>query len=266
MKRLLWLLAAGYLLLSPALCPAADDTQTLPPSHPAVETPKGEETKEAAPAEAQEAPKPLSGRVVETMNAGGYSYILLETKGGEKVWVAVAETSVKVGSDMSVKPGPVMEGFQSKTLKRTFDKIIFSDGVIAQKGENGEGTSGKKSPGSKGAVVTPGEKIAVEKAKGDNAYTVAEIYKLRSSLNKKNVLVRGKVVKVSTGIMDRNWIHLQDGSGVKKKGTNNLVVTSQAHPAVGDVVTMGGTIIKDKDFGSGYKYDVILEKGEIVEQ
>jgi len=75
--------------------------------------------------------------------------------------------------------------------------------------------------------------------------------------------VRGKVAKVSAGIMGKNWIHLQDGSGNQKKGTHNLVVTSQDLPAVGDVVTMGGTFYKDKDFGSGYRYDVIVEEAVI---
>jgi hypothetical protein len=61
--------------------------------------------------------------------------------------------------------------------------------------------------------------------------------------------------------MGKNWVHLRDGSGDAGKGTNNIVVTSQEDPKVGDVVTARGTLYKDKDFGAGYKYPVILEEG-----
>ena len=97
----------------------------------------------------------------------------------------------------------------------------------------------------------------------DKVYKVSELFKDKTALDKKQVTVKGKVVKVSSGIMNRNWIHLQDGSGSRKKGTHNLVITSQELPAVGDVVTMQGTLYKDKDFGSGYKYDVIMEEATI---
>ena len=38
----------------------------------------------------------LSGKVVETMNSGGYTYVSLESN-GKKTWVAVPATAVKVG-------------------------------------------------------------------------------------------------------------------------------------------------------------------------
>jgi hypothetical protein len=75
--------------------------------------------------------------------------------------------------------------------------------------------------------------------------------------------VRGKIVKVSKGIMGKNWAHLRDGSGDAGKGTNNLVVTSQDDPKVGDVVTARGTLYKDKDFGAGYLYKVIVEEATV---
>jgi hypothetical protein len=60
--------------------------------------------------------------------------------------------------------------------------------------------------------------------------------------------------------MKMNWIHLQDGTGEASKATHNLVATSSELPAEGDMVTASGTIAVDKDFGSGYKYTVLLEK------
>ena len=103
----------------------------------------------------------------------------------------------------------------------------------------------------------------MEKAKGADARTVSEAYEKAAKLDKKPVVVRGKVVKESQGIMGKNWVHLQDGSGDPGKGTNNLVITTQDVPKVGDVVTAKGTLYKDKDFGSGYKYQVIVEEANV---
>jgi len=76
----------------------------------------------------------LSGKVVQTMDSGGYTYAQIENK-GVKTWVAVPKTKVVKGQNISFAPGMEMQNFESKTLKRTFDKIIFSGGVIEQKGK-----------------------------------------------------------------------------------------------------------------------------------
>lgn len=81
------------------------------------------------PTENMNATSSLSGRVVETMDSGGYTYVCLE-KSGKKTWLAVPKMKIIVGQNMSFKPGIVMVNFESKTLKRKFDKIIFSEGPI----------------------------------------------------------------------------------------------------------------------------------------
>jgi len=211
----------------------------------------------------------LSGKVLQTMDSGGYSYIYLQKKNGEKVWVAVMQTAVKVGAQMSFKPGMEMQKFESKSLKRTFDKIIFSDGPLttapagATQGAPTAPAASSSSPGSKGAVASKDAKIAVSKATGANAYTIEELYKGSAKLNGKKIVVKGKVVKVSTGIMGKNWIHIQDGSGSQAKNNHNLVCTSSGTADVGNVVTISGTLVKDKDFGAGYKYAVIVENATI---
>ena len=82
-------------------------------------------------------------------------------------------------------------------------------------------------------------------------------------MDKKTVVVKGKVVKVSQGIMGKNWVHIQDGSGDQQKGTHNLVATSQDMSAVGDIVTITGTFAKDRDFGAGYLYKAIIEDAKV---
>src|SRR5574337_509973 len=138
----------------------------------------------------------LSGKVVETMNSGGYTYICIE-KDGKKTWAAVLETKVTVGQEIALQPGYEMVNFTSKTLNRTFDKIIFSTGPVSTDSAVDTKSFHGKTMGSKDTAVSPDEKIQVEKASGQDAYTVAELYKKRTELDKKTVAVRGKVVKRS---------------------------------------------------------------------
>ncbi|MBI4698510.1 MAG: DNA-binding protein [Nitrospirae bacterium] len=192
----------------------------------------------------------LTGKVAETMDSGSYTYINLE-KDGKTMWVAIPQTQITKGQNISIKPGAEMVNFESSKLKRKFDKIIFSEG-LADKKEAG-----------KSRTPVAAEKVKVEKASGPNAYTIAEIYKNKNSLDKQDVVVKGKAVKVSPGIMNKNWIHLQDGTGDPANGDNDLVVTTDDLPSVGDIVTVSGKLTKDKDFGSGYSYSVIIENASV---
>ncbi|MBA4371313.1 MAG: DNA-binding protein [Thermodesulfovibrio sp.] len=238
------MLLAGSVI---ALCLVTAQTGFAAKKEPAKKAPKTQEQPETAA---------ISGKVVQTMNSGGYTYVEIENK-GKKIWVAIGETKIKKGETVSFKPGAVMENFESKTLKRKFDRIIFSDGLATPQAAGAEA----KPTGSKDKVVASKEKIKIDKPAVANAYTVEELYKKRATLNHKTVTVKGKVVKVSTGIMQRNWVHIQDGTGDAAKGTHNLVVTSTAEtvPSKGDTLTATGTFFNDKDFGAGYKYDAIIE-------
>jgi hypothetical protein len=87
--------------------------------------------------QAQEAAKPrfdgtISGKVVETMSSGGYTYVNLE-KDGKKTWVAIPAMTVTVGQELEVRNGPPMTNFTSKTLNRTFESVIFSVGPVPGK-------------------------------------------------------------------------------------------------------------------------------------
>lgn len=207
-----------------------------------------------------------SGKVVETMDAGGYTYVCLE-KNGKKTWVAVPQTKIVVGSKMTFQPGQEMQNFPSKSLGRTFDSIIFSGGAVvsgtAPAGHSAAGMTPQGATGSKAQTASLDKAAKVEKAAGPNAYTVADVYAKRSELDKKTVVVKGKVVKVSQGIMGKNWIHIQDGSGDQQEGTHNLVATSQDMSAVGDIVTITGILAKDRDFGAGYLYKAIVEDAKV---
>ena len=204
----------------------------------------------------------MTGTVVETMDSGGYSYICLEQK-GKKAWFAAPQMAVTKGQVLTFELGMEMKNFTSKTLNRTFDSIYFTGGPITAQPAGASKASPAHHDTKKAAPAATSAKVSVKKAAGKDAYTVAEVFTKKDSLNEKPAVIRGKVVKVSSGIMGKNWIHLQDGTGEAAKGTNDLIATSQDNQTVGDIVTVKGTVFKDKDFGSGYKYSVIMEQAKV---
>lgn len=247
-----------------------------------------EQATQAAPqtAAAQMDSNSLSGTVSETFDSGGYTYIELDT-GSEKLWTAIGQTKVAVGDSIALMNGPVMKDFHSKTLDRTFPQIIFSAG-LAGGGANphGDMASGGASfadammkedggamvppPGmaldqaSGGSIkaIAPVEEIAIEKVEG--GYSVEEIYTSVAELVGQKVKIRGKVVKVSPNIMGRTWIHIQDGTGNAMNNSHDLVLTSSEIPEKDATVVLEGVVAKDKDFGAGYFYNVIVEEAVTV--
>jgi translation initiation factor 1 (eIF-1/SUI1) len=214
----------------------------------------------------------LSGTVLETMDSGGYTYLRLQTSGGE-MWAAVRQAAVKKGSQVTVVNGMPMVDFESKTLKRKFDNIIF--GSLDSSGTPGAAAAGAgMDPQVLAGIAAPhagiasgpadvGE-ISVKKAESKDARTVAEIFAGKASLKDTQVSVRGKVVKYNPGIMGRNWIHLRDGSGSRGKKDDDITVTTTEAAALGDVVVVRGTVHLDRDFGAGYAYPVMLEDAKIT--
>jgi len=108
----------------------------------------------------------------------------------------------------------------------------------------------------------PAEPVA--KAEAEDAVTVAEAYAQRAQLAGQPVTVRGRVVKFNPSIMNRNWIHLQDGTGTPTAKDFDLTATSQDLAEVGAVVVVHGTLQVDREFGAGYHYAVIVEDATIT--
>ena len=106
--------------------------------------------------------------------------------------------------------------------------------------------------------------MKVEKAKGANAQTVAGIVASAPKLKDKPVTVRGQVVKFSSGIMGKNWLHLRDGTGSSRDGTDDLIVVTNDSTSVGEVVLVSGTVRTDRDLGMGYSYKVLVEDARLA--
>ena len=104
--------------------------------------------------------------------------------------------------------------------------------------------------------------VSLQSMAGAATKTVEAVHKERAQLAGKQVTVTGNVVKVNNGIMRRNFLHVQDGTG--GKDTNNLVVTSSQTAKKGQKVTITGTVVLDTDFGMGYKYPLLVEKSSVT--
>jgi hypothetical protein len=198
----------------------------------------------------------LKGEVLEARNVDGYTYLHLKTAQGE-VWAAVPTTAVKNGAKVTIGNPMVMQDFESRTLKKKFDRIVF--GQIVEPGV-------KRAAPAHGAMpAVPSSEPAgnVAKASGPDARTVADVVTGKAALKDKTVLVRGRVVKVNLGILGKNWVHLRDGSGSAADGTNDILVTTKDAAAVGDVVQAKGTVRTDVTVGPGYAYAVLIEDAEV---
>ena len=207
-------------------------------------------------------PQMVTGTVLETMDAASYTYLRVKTDTGE-LWAATAQFNVGVGDRVVVPLEMPMKDFHSPSLKRDFPLIYFTshvdrEGQPASAMMPGHAQMGAGSPAA--AAAPPMANVAP--AAGGTA--VADVWAKRAALAGKSVTVRGRVVKFNGGILDRNWIHIQDGTGNAKDGSNDLTITSQDMAKVGDVITATGTVTVDKDFGAGYSYGVIVEGARIV--
>ncbi|WP_414662909.1 hypothetical protein [Horticoccus sp. 23ND18S-11] len=217
----------------------------------------------------------LSGKVVESINAATYTYVLLDT-GSAKVWAAAPQFSVKNGDTVAVAEAMPMTNYHSKTLNRTFDMVYFS-GDVRVNGARPVAVAGaaaapipaagptaelpKGHPPTTG-VVQPAAPDLTGIKRATNGQTVTEIVTGKAKFAGKPIAVRGRVVKFNANILGKNWLHVRDGSGVE--GTNDLTITTAAKAKVGDLVLVTGVLAADRDFGSGYKYGLIVEDATVV--
>jgi hypothetical protein len=73
------------------------------------------------------------GTVTQTMNSGGYTYVEAAYYKGQKTWLALPQMKVAIGDKIEFPDTPPLVNFTSKTLKKTFDKILFVPGIRIEK-------------------------------------------------------------------------------------------------------------------------------------
>lgn len=250
----------------------------------AKEQPKAAKT--PPPAAQAAATDQYGGKVLETMDSGGYTYVRLGNNGKE-IWVAGPQTpGIAVGDEISIPGQPLaMKDFHSNTLNRTFDVVYFASAL----NKPGEAAAAPQAlpaepaaaPAASSSDATPqpnpmaeaqaAAQAAASKvdlkgiAKAKGGMNIAEIFADKDKLAGKDVTVRGKVVKTNGSIMGKDWMHIRDGSGSEKDKTNDLTVTTAVGelPKIGATVLVTGKVATNKDLGFGYQYDVIIEDAKV---
>ncbi len=215
----------------------------------------------------------LTGILREQIPVEPYVYVRLETVDGD-IWAAVNEAPLTIGASVTVYNAFAMEQFASETLNRTFELIYFGaleplrgmeGGATMNGGAAGAAGASEAFPGASGTPLAEVAKVGpVKRASGANARTIGEVWGEKVHLIGATVSIRGVVVKYNPGVMGKNWIHLQDGSGDAANGTHDLVVTSLDAAAVGDTVTVTGTVQTNRDVGAGYVFALLVEDAKIV--
>ena len=176
----------------------------------------------------------------EFINAG-YTYVKV-SENEKEYWIALQNTKIEVGRTYYFEGGLKKLNFTSKELDKTFEEILFVDAIRSHANK-----------------ISDVELIQ----QPENGIAIKDLLANVNDLSKKEVIVKGKVVKVNRSIMDRNWVHLRDGTNFNDKA--NLTFTTQDTVKVGDIVTLKGVVTLNKDFGHGYVYPVIIEESKLVE-
>jgi hypothetical protein len=245
------------ILTLPQLALSADQPAEKAAAAPGAE--KSAETKTDKPVDTS-----YVGTVAEAMIGGSYLYLKMDLQ-GEEVWLATNPTypggKVEVGEKLEFSGGVEMKGFKSKSLDRTFDKILFVTKI--RKFDTKPIDDFEHVPADQlhskyakenqpAAVPAPGEI-----AKPENGITIEELFNKKDSLKDKDILFRARVMKFSKNIMKKNWVTLQDGTGTRPD--DQIVATSSEIVNPGETVTVKGILRSDVDLGAGYFYKVLIE-------
>lgn len=193
------------------------------------------------------------GVVMETVQTHSYTYARVKDDTGE-IWVAGPKTQIKSGEEVELYDALVLLNFNSPALNKTLDVILMVQSFTSGEPYSFHGSTNSRAPPAN---------ISVEKLEG--GYTVAEILSRSEELSGKEVRLRAVVTKVLPNILDKTWIHLQDGTVNNATGEDELTVTYSGSEEfkVGDVVVVSGVLKTNVDIGSGYFFKVLIEDADI---
>ncbi len=201
------------------------------------------------------------GVVEKILQTSGYTYVLVKSD-ADTNWLAINKMPVEKGQTLYYNNGLEMSNFHSKTLNRTFAKVVLVQDASTNPNSK-VGTSTTMTMSSSAQSMKPKieqEKINIKPKNG--SITIAELYTNKAKYEGKVIKVRGKITKYNADIMGKNWAHIQDGT---KGGSNfDLTITTPDQVRLGDVVTFEGKITLNKDFGAGYFYSVIMQDAKVV--
>ncbi|MFQ5643392.1 MAG: hypothetical protein ACE5FQ_06810 [Thiogranum sp.] len=200
----------------------------------------------------------LYGSVVETFDAGDFTYLQLDS-GKEKFWAAGPLTRLAPGTMVAISTRMPMENYHSKKLDRDFELIYFTDRIITDAHKEESDTAPVELNPHSDITSAPARAPVSGISKAEGGKSIDEIITQKDALAGKTVRVRGKVVKFTKEVLGHNWIHIQDSSSGA-----DLTVTTDGTAGIDDIIVAEGTLNLGRDFGYGYVYELILEDASIT--
>jgi hypothetical protein len=197
--------------------------------------------------------------VEEVLQTSRYTYLSV-TEGGEPFWIAIPRKEVEPGGPYYYRGGLKKVNFKSVEHDRVFETVYLVSDISKDPGMAGLGAA-HPHMNAETSAATPDPNAKIEPPPG--GITIAELFKNRDKYAGQTIRVRGRCVKINNMIMNRNWVHLQDDS--VKDGPTDLTVTTTESIQLGSIVAMEGKITLNKDFGAGYKYEIIMEEAHLLQ-
>lgn len=191
-------------------------------------------------------------KVKEILPASKYLYLLVQ-ENNEEFWIAVRKQDIQIGETYFYNGGLLKTNFKSNEHDKVFDKIYLVTSLV--KSNHGDHVNKKKLE-FKDPKIVKSKKILEVKG----SIKISELVNNQKKYEGKTVQISGRCSKTNPNIMGRNWIHIKDGS----MDNYDLVITSDHFVKEGSMVTIKAKVTLEKDFGAGYKYDLILEDGVLV--
>jgi len=175
-------------------------------------------------------------KAVEVLQTSKYSYLKVQGEGddlsvGEPYWIATLKNDFTEGEEYLYTGRLLKIDFESREFNRIFDTIYLVSFIEKANG------------------------LSPANATIEGVVAIADLVADPMSFTGKKVRVHGQVVKVNEAIMDRNWIHLVDGSA----DDYDFVITSNISVPMGHTIAFEGLISTNRDFGAGYKYELLME-------
>ena len=188
----------------------------------------------------------------------GEKYQFAEVREGDKTyWIASTARNIRAGETYFYNEALVRTQFESAELQTVFDTLLLVTRLVP------EGKQGELKPPQNLSAPEEAEESQNEAETAQDPVLVSLATLLQNPEPYENqwVEISGTCVKVNPGIMNRNWVHLKAAG----EDGGQVVVTTQDEVEVGEMVRMQAVVKRNRDFGSGYRYDLLLEEGRLID-
>lgn len=196
---------------------------------------------------------------IDVQHTGKYTYVQV-LEGTKSFCVAIPlDKEIKKGNTYYFRGGIIMANPEVLQFNEKFETVMISPGLS-------ENPLAVSTPGASTTAPIASDGVKIKEVKIETApgvTTLSELFKNPQKYEGKTIKVQGQCVKLNRMILNKNWLHIQDNSTNKDGQKYDLTITTLDEVQLGDIVIFEGKLALNKDFGAGYKYDVILEESKL---